>query len=176
MKHRKLFVCGSAVCALAVISLLILPVARATVQRCSCQGNIGAICAVMQPYMEDHNGEFPPNLTALALGGYVPLSIFKCPNTKTIIGSVTNVDQWSDFLYIYWSEGKQKTPQNFPLMYDRRLSNHGGRGINVFLVPAGGELRPQQKSTFFWDEGASWLKTFSREHPQLNIPMPEDIK
>ena len=95
---------------------------------------------------------------------------------RTRIGSITNVDQWSDFLYVYWPEGKDKTPGNLPLLYDRRMSNHGGKGINVFLVGAGGALRPQPKGTWFWDEGARWLKEFVREHPQLKISMPEDLK
>jgi hypothetical protein len=83
-------------------------------------------------------------------------------------------------LYMPWASGRA-VPGDYPLMYDRRLANHGGKGINVLLVEqtvsaaspgSPGSFRGQ----FFWDEGARWLQQFVREHPDFPIPVPEDLQ
>ena len=62
-------------------------------------------------------------------------------------------------------------------MYDRRLSNHGGKGINVLLVDVVNAYEGIRGPTFwFWDEDAKWLREFARGHPDVKIPLPEDLK
>lgn len=51
----------------------------------------------------------------------------------------------------------------YPLVYDRRLANHRGRGVNVVLVDG----------TVFWDDDAKWLRKFASAHPECKIPLPE---
>ena len=154
--------------------LFLIPISKSRAKRASCQNQMGAICAVMQFYIEEHDGAFPSNLSSV-VDVQIPsvISLLKCPATRTKVGLLSDVKSWSDYIYCYWPTGKKGTPPNYPLFYDRRLSNHEGKGINIFLVGAGGELRPQPAGSFFWDKNAEWLQKFKKEHPDLNIPLPE---
>lgn len=116
-------------------------------------------------YSMDHNGAFPSNIHDLAsYAGNVKL--FICPGSGTKPPpSIAECTDWVDYIYISWPTG-EKTPADYPWIYDRRLSHHQGRGIN--LAPIGGPA--------FWDEGARWLRKFAKEHPDLKIPMPEDLR
>jgi hypothetical protein len=113
----------------------------------------------------DHDGHYPSNLTALAQNYASQPKLYLCPGSGTPPGAMTNVDQWMDDIYLYWPHG-EKTPTNYPWIYERRLSHHQGRGIHV--APVGGDA--------FWDEGATGLQRFAKEHPELRIPMPEDLR
>jgi len=75
-------------------------------------------------------------------------------------------DDNKDYFFVDWSkqsEPLEKLPSKRPLMYDRRLSNHDGRGINILM--ADGSIE--------WDANAQWLKTFAAEHPDAKLPMPK---
>lgn len=48
-------------------------------------------------------------------------------------------------------------------MYDRHLSNHNGKGINILMVDG----------TVKWDPKAEWLKKFISDHKDLNLPTPD---
>jgi hypothetical protein len=105
---------------------------------------------------------YPPSMLSNPANNYPLL----CPGSTTQPGSVTNVDQWTDYLYVPWARyfpSKRAVPENYPLMYDRRFSNHGGRG--VYVLKMNGDV--------IWDGGAAWLKRFSTEHPEFLLPMPE---
>lgn len=117
----------------------------------------------MKLYAMDHDGQFPSNIASFAPSYASHPKLYVCPGSGTRPGSITNVDEWMDYIYIHWPDG-ERTPTNHPWIYERRLSHHGG-GIN--LAPVGGNA--------FWDEGAEWLQRFAREHPELEIPMPEDL-
>ena len=87
---------------------------------------------------------------------------------------------WMDYFYLHWPS-VSGVYTNYPLMYDRRLSNHSGRGINILLVeqtvnPASPPSPESYHGQFFGDEGAKWLQAFAKEHPELDIPMPEGLK
>jgi hypothetical protein len=76
--------------------------------------------------------------------------------------------QKPDYVYINWSQILDTTETDwrsgeYPLFYDRRMSNHKGRGINVVLT----------NGYVFWDSNAKWLKEFAAKHPTLEIPLPE---
>lgn len=71
-----------------------------------------------------------------------------------------------DYFFVDWSkqpELLEKLPSKRPLMYDRRLSNHDGRGINILMVDGSIE----------WDSNAEWLKKFAAQYPNVKLPLPE---
>ena len=71
-----------------------------------------------------------------------------------------------NYFFVDWSklpDGPGTSPGKYPLMYDRRLSNHDGRGINILM--ADGSIE--------WDSNAEWLKKFAADHPSAKFPMPE---
>jgi hypothetical protein len=83
-------------------------------------------------------------------------------------GSISNLDASYQRMYYYidWSKLPHDTNVSFnhyPLAYDRHMSNHDGRGINVLMV----------NGTVIWDANAQWLKVFETDHPDLQLPMPE---
>ena len=51
----------------------------------------------------------------------------------------------------------------YPLVFDRHLANHHGRGIHVILIDG----------TLLWDRDARWLKAFAAQHPEVRIPQPD---
>ncbi len=75
------------------------------------------------------------------------------------------------YCYIFWPSGFKGTPPDYPLMYDKRLSNHKGEGIFILQV-TGDESR---KGDVFFDKNAEWLQKFALSHPEYEIPMPEDL-
>ena len=119
----------------------------------------------MSMYSMDHGGAFPSNMTGLADCGANSPKLFLCPGSGTVPGHMANVDEWMDYIYIFWKDG-DKTPTNYPWIYERRLSHHRGEGIHV--APVAGPA--------FWDPGAQWLQKFVKEHPDLKIRMPDDLE
>lgn len=152
---------------------------RAASRRILCLSILRSTGAAIAMYRLDNNGELPTTFSAMS-NHLHNASWYICPKGNRPPGAWSNIDEWMDYFYLCWPSPAE-TYTNYPLMYDRRLSNHGGKGINVLLVeqtvnPA---IPPSPKTfhgQFFWDEGAQWLKTFAREHPQAKIPMPEDLR
>ena len=142
-------------------------------QRMHCRSQLGAVGAAITMYVVDHDGAFPIDIASFASHYANNPKIYVCPGSKTELGTMTNVDKWMDYIYLYWPEGKA-TPEHYPLMYDRRLANHGGCGINILLVGAGGNPK-REPDMCFWDKNAQWLKKFAEEHPDLKVPLPEDM-
>lgn len=71
-----------------------------------------------------------------------------------------------DYYFVNWSkspDGPGTPSGKHPLMYDRRLSNHDGRGINILMADG----------TVEWDADAQRLRKFAVEHPNAKVPMPE---
>lgn len=88
-----------------------------------------------------------------------------CPGTESNLGAPKDVHQWMDYIFLDWSLWQADSITfggDYPLMYDRALANHGGRGVYVLRVDG----------TVIWDPGAEWLKRFAVEHPQLKIRLP----
>ena len=116
---------------------------------------------------------FPPDLKSAFLESeknLVPGSpsnaiFLYCPGSGTKPGLLSDADEWQDYIYIDWSRyyGAEKVPDDYPLIYDRRLSNHDGKGINVVTV--GGEV--------YWDPDAGKLCSFALWHPEYEVPLPE---
>lgn len=151
-----------------VIAAFVFALSRAVyphVQRLHCQRRLEAIgCALVRLYPLDHDGMFPSNIMSFAPEYAAHPGLYLCPGSDINPGALTNVDQWIDYVYVYWHD-KKTTPTEYPLMYDRSLSYHEGGGINILFVDG----------STFWDKKAEWLKKFAKEHPDLKIPLPEDI-
>ena len=150
----------------AAVLLVFVPWAKERARRSSCGSNLRGVWCTLQIYSMDHDGSYPGRLELLGKNTYITQpKIFVCKSAGTIAGSMTDVDDWMDYTYIYWPQGKN-TPSNFPVMYDRLLSNHHGNGIQVI----------QNCGGWFWDTKGEWLKGFAKDHPELKIPLPKDLK
>lgn len=150
--------------------------ARFDARRNRCRSLLRSIGCVIGLYAEDHGGAFPPDLSAL-LPAYISTpGLLKCPGVgfdKTP-PSGQRLEEWSDYLYVYWPQG-QSTPKDYPLLYDRRLSNHCD-AICVLLVGGAESAGPKfELLPPVWDDG-SWLQSFAREHSQYSIVLPDDIE
>jgi hypothetical protein len=110
------------------------------------------------------------NLVALAEAGG-PRWRFLCPATTTWAGEKHAVDHWADYLIVDWFKNGftnivvGEIPDDFPILYDRRLANHGGY-INVYRADG----------SILKDQGALWLYGFATRHPNFRIPLPEDFQ
>ena len=117
----------------------------------------------MERYTNEFGGGDPISLAALDTV-YVSEAQFICPGSGNGPGSFSNVMTWMDYVYVNWPNDKD-IPDDFPVMYDKRLANHRGTGLNVLF--ASGEI--------IFDTNAVRLRQFAKEHPQFNILLPEDI-
>lgn len=128
-----------------------------------CNFIVGDISLAIRSYCEDYNS-FPPNLMSLVHGNYIrDTRALMCP---AVHPSLPNGAYRADYTYINWSnyfDTPNKVHQDFPVVYDRALSNHGGSGINIGRVDGG----------MFWDPGATWLRHFAASHPEYDIPVPK---
>lgn len=80
--------------------------------------------------------------------------------------SASAADNNDHYVFVNWSklpDGAGTPSGKYPLAYDRRRSNHGGRGINILM----------SDGTVEWDSEAQWLKRYSTDHPTSRLPMPE---
>lgn len=89
-----------------------------------------------------------------------------CPSSEQDVGRGKIDATKSDYVYVSW----QALPTNgavvngdYPMLYDKRLSNHGGRGIYVMKI----------NGTVIWDQGARWLQSFAASNVSYRIPLPE---
>jgi len=136
--------------------------------RGECQHYLRCVAFEIYTYQKGFLLENPtnnfPNLWNLE-GGAVR-HLFTCPGTgkKRIPSSPEDMD----YIFIDWSrwfKDPKKIPDNYPLGYDRRLSNHAGKGINIVFVGNPNHL--------MWDKKAEWLKRFAIDHPDYQIKLPE---
>ncbi len=92
-----------------------------------------------------------------------------CPSGKELAAAGNCISpSSSDYIYVDYTKEfsrSQDLPGGYPLVYDRRCSNHGGAGI--YIIRGDGLV--------IWDRDAHWLQQFARAHRALNIQLPEDI-
>lgn len=116
-------------------------------------------CAIML-YRGDHDGAYPSDLASIENGMYLPL--LQCPGAKKVASNERI--SGADYVYVNWSPHLPNTkvlPEDYPIVFDARLSNHDGRGINILL--AGGSV--------IWDENAKWLSAFVASNcPWISLP------
>lgn len=89
-----------------------------------------------------------------------------CPESESPLKSGELQEREADYTYVNWSAwfaDSQAVPKDYPMFYDRSMSNHKGRGI--FLIRIDGSV--------IWDPGATWLRGFANHHPEYTIPIPQ---
>jgi prepilin-type processing-associated H-X9-DG protein len=157
-KRNLLAVALISLAAIGVLSSCRKPASLAEQQNCKQQ--LRSLWSAITLYRHDHSNQWPANLESLDKD--MVGRLLTCPGVKTNSGAGSQ----SDYFYVDWSKlphGADVASGKYPLMYDRRTSNHDGRGINVLMVDGSVE----------WDSGAAWLKKFAAEHPNAKLPMPE---
>ena len=89
-----------------------------------------------------------------------------CPGSEQDV-SQGNIDaSKSDYVYLNWQTRVTNgavMSGDYPMLYDKRLSNHGGRGVYVMKV----------NGTVLWDAGARWLQSFTASNVSYEIKLPE---
>jgi prepilin-type processing-associated H-X9-DG protein len=135
-----------------------------TADQQNCKQQLRSLGAVIALYRDGHTNEFPPDLQSL--DKEIAGRLLACPGARAKQSQSTNVTGPSDYFYNDWSRMAQRQSNAFskyPMAYDRRLSNHDGRGVNVLMLDGSVE----------WDQHAEGLKKFGAEHPDFKIPIPE---
>ncbi len=181
MRRKRIF-------SFAVVVLLLLGVGitwirreRELLIRAICVSVLRSTGSVLGMYCEDYNGNLPGDFSLMGTHNYLSnASLYIWPRDSRKTGDWKNIKEWMDYIYIPWPSTTEAYAK-YPLMYDRCLSNHGGKGVNVLLVeqvvhPAVPPSPESFHGQFFWDEGAQWLQKFAEEHPEYNIPLPEDLR
>jgi len=166
---------GLVALALLIVGSLVFGLSRGrrALKRNACERTLRCLWCAMYSYTSDFGGRYPPHLGALVEAGYMgttrPLTCCAVHHSKEDFyrkGNIPEGDDWSDYAYVNWSncfDKPGKVPPDYPLMYDRALSNHDGRGINVLRVDG----------TTLWDPGGTWLRDFAARHPEYDVPVPE---
>lgn len=139
--------------------------------RAQCQKNIRALENAVKEYTFDNEGRFPASLEdALANIGFDDAKksahMLRCPGSYSNSTTATDLASKMGYVYVDWSKSFDRTnaaPESYPLIYDRFMQNHDGRGVNVISV--GGEMR--------WDEGAAWLRGFISQHRGYHLLLPQ---
>ena len=133
-------------------------------KRKQCQNTLRALAYTVAMYRDMHNKMFPPSLSASASEEASSPRLLVCPGTGKHWGDYSNAEVWADYLYINWSRyyGTNEPPGGYPLVYDRRLSNHRAQGVNIGAVD--GSVR--------WDPSAQWLRDFASQHREYDVPLP----
>ncbi len=179
MKRKFITVVVFSCMLLAAATAVWLSHERELSRRIDCLSCLRSTGTAFAWYRADHEGRLPEKLSLMS--SYIDDPHFwTCRWDRKIPGSWTNVTDWIDYFYIPWPS-VTGAYTNYPLMYGRRLANHGGKGINILLVEQAVHPGiPGHPETFhgqiFWDEGAKWLQKFAKEHPDLKVPLPEDLK
>ena len=135
-----------------------------------CQNRLASLRSTFQDYRHDHNWDYPLDLTSSASWMYDGASrstnsvnlLLSCPGAHSHGKAPQDL---SDYTYINWQRllGAKAVPGAYPLIYDRKLSNHLGLGINVMTT----------NGRCFWDFRAHWLKSFISKHPEYHLSFPQ---
>jgi hypothetical protein len=162
MKRRRFLAGGVvAICMIVAAIAVGLPALRNYADIYKCEHILRSLSLVVLLYHDDNHGQLPPDLPTLCKAEGVPLSLLQCPGAE-----LHNLSE-GDYLYIDWSArpgGWDLANGDYPLIYDRSLSNHQGRGICIAKI----------NGSSIWDGGATWLKAFAAAHPKANIPIPSN--
>ncbi len=170
MKNKPtILIFGILVClSLLVLLAFWIKNARERAIQQDCLSNLHAIGFCVRLYLADKDGKYPRNLQQVVDAdnsiARAPF-LLVCHGTGKLPGAVTNVAAWTDYTFIDWPAvlGTNAVPTNYPVAFDRSLSNHAGHGVCV--LTADGLVR--------WDSNAEWLRKFSAEHPEAKLPMPQ---
>ena len=168
VKHLSLRRAGALASGLLIIVALCCVISHAAgifIKRNACQRTLSAISYAIRAYSYEESA-FPSSSIDLIPSRIDTRKILMCPAVHHQKEYVPDGTQWGDYTYINWSKYydiPDKVPEDFPILYDRSMSNHGGRGINIVRIDG----------SVLWDPGAAWLRNFAASHPQYDIPVPE---
>jgi hypothetical protein len=159
---------------LSAVVLLAIVIARVNRDRVlhpttcerQCIAILKQLTFVVKLYKEDEGAW--PRVTPEFLGSIFTRenSMYLCKCANSTPGQWANMLEWMDYAYVDWSQlfpGTNVPPNNYPVFYDRRLSNHSGDGVFVALYDG----------TVIWDPSASYLRSFSLGHPDYPITLPD---
>jgi prepilin-type processing-associated H-X9-DG protein len=129
-----------------------------------CKERLRLVGNAIRTYQSEQQGQLPRQFAMLSNELMNPTFLI-CPGSGHTPLSFTDADSWADYIYVDWSEvgGTNVVPGNYPIAYDRSISYHGGRGVNVLLVD--GSVR--------WDSKGKWLKKFAAEYTNVTLRLPE---
>ncbi len=101
---------------------------RRTWSGTGCAGNMRTIGIAIWRYVDEHQGEYPPNLAALYKEGYIDdLSVFVCNRDpgKKEISSLDRIDQDASYLYLKPTVRMDELDPSWdiPILYEKRF-NH----------------------------------------------------
>jgi len=170
------------IAAIAVASLLLIGVGvgfrrheNEKSRRFECFSVLRSTGCALAMYCQDNGGQLPTDFSLMGTLISSP-RLYVCPWNSKPPGSWTNINEWMDYYYVRWPS-TTGVYAKYPLMYDRHLSNHGGKGINVLLVDVVNRYGGINGPIFwFWDPEAQWLRKFAQEHPETRVPLPEDLR
>lgn len=132
-------------------------------QQARCREALKLLGNAIRTYKVDHEERLPNSLTVLSNELSNPAFLI-CPGTGHTPASFLNSDSWADYTLVDWPAllGTNSVPSTYPIAYDRSLTNHGGRGVNV--LTADGFVH--------WDPNAQGLKKFVAQHPNFKLSIP----
>lgn len=135
--------------------------------RASCQQRLRALGYAYRMYSgNSFYGTPPDRLTSLVDDLVIPFTdydLLSCP--KYGIQPPPQRDSFhtypGNYIMVDWSRlSVTEVPDDFPLMFDCRLENHDGAGVNVLLMDG----------TVRWDEKGKFLSDFARKYPDMALP------
>lgn len=115
---------------LGVVLTSCLRSAQEKARRCSCHSHLAIIGTTLRMYSSDHHSSFPSALDALGAYGIMPV-LCVCPSTRSKVGPLKNVREWSDYLYI--SGLTEDDRPNIALIIEKP-GNHQGAGGDVLFI------------------------------------------
>lgn len=161
---RLLLILVGSVAAGTVAAVILLPVGRDAFARHRCRKQLSALWFDLMSCADETSGRLPGDLDSyLQISPIGPRALLVCPATGRRPMPSEEVESWSDYLYVPNLVVGQAPPDS-PLVYDRLLANHNGKGINVLLL----------NGVVMWDSGGVWLKEYAAKFPDRGIALPQD--
>jgi len=68
--------------------------------RPACVGHQHMILLTLKMYAMDHQEAYPPDFRSIANTNYLEASLFICPSSGHRAGSLSNVNEWTDYAYV----------------------------------------------------------------------------
>jgi prepilin-type processing-associated H-X9-DG protein len=151
-------VVGAAITAMIFYHMFGAPIA----DRVVCRNQLSCLGFVIRFYRDTHSGSYPSKLEDIEKG--LLNGLLHCPGPPSQTQTIGKSPHENDYVYVYWpqllSDSAKTLPGGYPIVYDAKLSNHNGKGINILLVDG----------SVIWDERARWLTHFAVEHPEIILP------
>jgi hypothetical protein len=103
---------------------------EAEIDRASCKFNIQMIGSNLAMWGAEHDGGLPATLSELYPDYMKDVSIFVCPSTRHRPGEGTNIDEWSDYVYVKglrWVSEPEEGTTPALVVYEKDGNHKDGR-------------------------------------------------